>query len=135
MENGQKSQHHDPVNHPAHYNQYTGFEVIDVCEQLRAPDGTGNYNRGSVFKYLSRAGWKDPKKHVEDLEKAEFYLKREIARVKLDILSNSQPKAEFYPPLCACGFIMHDAANEPGLFFCDNVKGHPNKKTVEFRRP
>lgn len=72
----------DNVNHPSHYNQYQGFEVVDVCEQLRAPDGSGNYNRGSVFKYLARAGWKDPKKQVEDLEKAAFYLQREIERCK-----------------------------------------------------
>lgn len=72
----------DVVNHPNHYNQYSGFEVIDICEQLRAPDGTGNYNRGNAFKYLARAGWKNPDKHVEDLEKAKFYIQREIDRIK-----------------------------------------------------
>lgn len=75
----------DTVNHPSHYNQYQGFEVIDVCEQLRAPDGTGNYNRGNAFKYLARAGWKKPEKHVEDLEKAKFYIQREIDRISLEL--------------------------------------------------
>jgi uncharacterized protein DUF3310 len=72
----------DVVNHPSHYTQYHGFEVIDVCEQLRAPDESGNFNRGNAFKYLARAGWKNPDKHVEDLEKAEFYIRREIERIK-----------------------------------------------------
>lgn len=66
----------------SHYNQYDGFEVIDVCEQLRSPDGSGNFNRGNAFKYLARAGWKDSKKEVQDLEKALNYIQREIDRVK-----------------------------------------------------
>ena len=73
--------HIETVNHPTHYNQYKGFEVIDVCEQLRAPDGGGNFNRGNAFKYLARAGWKNPDKHVEDLEKVIFYMQREIERL------------------------------------------------------
>lgn len=66
----------------SHYNQYNGFEVIDVCEQLRSPDGSGNFNRGNAFKYLARAGWKNLGKEVEDLEKALQYIQREINRVK-----------------------------------------------------
>lgn len=66
----------------SHYNQYRGFEVIDVCEQLRSPDGSGNFNRGNAFKYLARAGWKNSNKEVEDLEKAVNYIQREIDRLK-----------------------------------------------------
>ena len=33
---------------------------------------------------ICRAGRKDPDKHVEDLEKARWYLDREIERVKGD---------------------------------------------------
>jgi peptidoglycan hydrolase CwlO-like protein len=66
----------------SHYNQYDGFEVVEVCEQLRAPDGTGGFNRGNAFKYLARAGWKSADKHVEDLEKAKNYIQREIDRLK-----------------------------------------------------
>lgn len=72
----------EAVNHPDHYNQYIGFEVIDVCEQLRGPDGTGNFNRGNAFKYLARAGWKNPENEVEDLKKAIFYLQREVDRIE-----------------------------------------------------
>lgn len=82
----------DAVNHPNHYNQYDGFEVIDVCNQLRSSDGSGNFARGNAFKYLARAGWKDQgsvTKEIEDLKKAKFYILCEIAR-----LERSQELAE-----------------------------------------
>lgn len=81
----------DNVNHPSHYNQYTGFEVIDVCEQLVGPDGKAGFNLGNAFKYIARAGWKNPNKHVQDLEKAKFYLQREIDRIQnLNILDSKK---------------------------------------------
>ena len=65
----------DAVNSPPHY---TGFsndaEVIDITENL-------NFNRGSAVKYLARAGAKDPAKEIEDLEKAAWYVHREIKRL------------------------------------------------------
>lgn len=65
---------HDPVNHPKHYTQYP-VEVIELAECL-------NYNRGNILKYVCRAGLKDPSKELEDLEKAAWYVQREIERVK-----------------------------------------------------
>lgn len=62
------------VEHPAHYTAYKGVEVIDLTEQL-------NFNRGNAVKYICRAGLKDPEREVEDLEKALWYIKREIGRV------------------------------------------------------
>lgn len=61
----------DPVYHPAHY-KVGGIETIDFIEAKDL-----NYRLGNVVKYVSRAGKKssDP---VQDLEKAMFYLKREI---------------------------------------------------------
>lgn len=91
MDNENMKSESDPVNHPNHYNQYQGFEVIEVCEQLRSADGSGNFNRGNAFKYLARAGWKNPSKEVEDLEKAVFYLNREIERVK--VMQNQKTEA------------------------------------------
>jgi hypothetical protein len=65
----------DPVNHPTHYTSVVpSIECIDVAEHF-------NFNLGSVIKYVWRAGHKDPKKKVEDLQKAVWYLNREIARV------------------------------------------------------
>lgn len=67
----------DSVSHPPHYaNGWSnGAEVIDLTEHL-------SFCAGNVVKYTCRAGRKDPDKHVEDLEKARWYLDREIARVK-----------------------------------------------------
>lgn len=67
----------DNVSHPPHYaNGWSnGAEVIDLTEHL-------SFCSGNVVKYVCRAGRKDPDKHVEDLEKARWYLDREIARVK-----------------------------------------------------
>lgn len=67
----------DNVVHPPHYaNGWSnGAEVIDLTEHL-------SFCAGNVVKYVCRAGRKDPGKHVEDLEKARWYLDREIARVR-----------------------------------------------------
>lgn len=65
---------HDPVNHPSHYTSHpSGVECIDVTEHM-------NFNRGSAIKYIWRAGMKDD--IIQDLKKAEFYVKREIARIE-----------------------------------------------------
>lgn len=64
----------DNVNHPSHYT--TGkIEVIDFIEAKKL-----NYHLGNVVKYVSRAGKKDPEKYLEDLQKAEWYLNREITK-------------------------------------------------------
>ena len=63
----------DNVNHPDHYTRF-GAEVIEITEHL-------NFNRGNAVKYLARAGAKtsDP---LQDLLKAEWYVKREISRTQ-----------------------------------------------------
>jgi hypothetical protein len=67
---------HDPVNHPSHYT--TGrIETIDFIEDK----GLG-FHLGNAVKYIVRAGKKDPEKTVEDLEKAVWYLRREIRRLE-----------------------------------------------------
>ena len=66
---------YDRVNHPSHYTGFSdGAEVIDITENL-------NFNRGNAIKYLARAGRKDPATELEDLMKAEWYVKREIIRL------------------------------------------------------
>lgn len=63
----------DRVNHPSHYTAYP-VEAIEVTEQL-------NFCRGNVVKYVMRAGLKDPATEIEDLQKAAWYLNREITRL------------------------------------------------------
>lgn len=65
----------DKVNHPSHYTSGK-IEVIDFIE-----DQNFNYHRGNAIKYICRAGKKDKSKEVEDLEKAIWYLNREIKRL------------------------------------------------------
>lgn len=63
------------VNHPSHYN--TGkIEVIDFIE-----DQDLNFSRGNAVKYIVRAGKKDKATEVEDLQKASWYINREIERL------------------------------------------------------
>lgn len=61
----------DSVNHPPHYKA-GGIETIDFIEAKDL-----NYRLGNVIKYVARAGKKntDP---IQDLEKAAWYLNREI---------------------------------------------------------
>jgi hypothetical protein len=63
----------DMVNHPPHY-KIGGVEVIELTEQM-------NFCRGNAIKYIARAGLKDPDKELEDLQKAAWYLQREIDRM------------------------------------------------------
>ena len=61
----------DPVNHPAHYvNHPSGVECIQITEHM-------GFCLGNAIKYIWRA---DLKGGVEDLEKAKWYLDREIRR-------------------------------------------------------
>ena len=62
------------VNHPPHYNQ-NGIEVIDVIEAYNL-----NYRLGNVIKYILRSDLKGNKK--QDLEKALWYLEREVEKWK-----------------------------------------------------
>ena len=61
----------DLVNSPAHYKG-NGFEAIDVIEAFSLP-----YTLGNVVKYVLRAGRKGERR--QDLEKALWYLKRELS--------------------------------------------------------
>ena len=68
----------DLVNHPPHYTK-GGIDFLDYAEAKGLTENAYLFN---VVKYISRAGKKLGVDPVQDLEKAEFYLKREIARRK-----------------------------------------------------
>lgn len=66
----------DQVNHPSHYtSDPSGVECIQITRHR-------NFNIGNAFKYLWRAGLKDDKKQIEDLQKAIFYIQDEIKRLE-----------------------------------------------------
>lgn len=79
----------DNVDHPAHYTSYNGLEIIDLTEQM-------NFNRGNAVKYIARAGIKNPAAEIEDLEKAVWYVNREIHRLKEIANSNKLKTEELY---------------------------------------
>ena len=70
----------DSVNHPKHYTQHPSrVECIQITEHM-------NFCLGNAIKYIWRA---DMKGGIEDLEKAQWYINREIQRRKHE---NSKPK-------------------------------------------
>lgn len=83
----------DPINHPNHYNSGK-IEVIEALE-----DWDLCFHLANVVKYVARAGRKDPKKEIEDLEKARWYLSRKIELLRAakegreTLRPNDMPKA------------------------------------------
>lgn len=62
----------DPVNHPKHYTGHpSGVECIQITEHM-------NFCLGNAIKYIWRADLKNDA--IEDLEKAKWYIEREIKR-------------------------------------------------------
>jgi len=73
-ENMMTAQFQSNVNHPKHYTSHpSGVECIQITEHM-------NFCLGNAIKYIWRAGEKDQTKEIEDLQKARWYLEREIAR-------------------------------------------------------
>lgn len=71
----------DPVNSPEHYTSHpSGIECITITRHM-------NFNLGNAIKYL----WRSEKKQnqIQDLEKAIWYIKDEIQRIK------DQPQQEY----------------------------------------
>ena len=56
---------------PAHYQFPDGVQVIDITQHL-------DFLLGNVVKYAARAGKKAGESKMDDLLKAEFYLRRAI---------------------------------------------------------
>lgn len=64
------------VNHPSHYNSHpSGVECITIIEPM-------TLNVGNAIKYCWRAGLKPGADVITDLEKAVWYLQREIGRLR-----------------------------------------------------
>lgn len=66
----------ESVDHPSHYNSGS-IEVIDAIE-----DWELGFSLGNAIKYIARAGKKSPETYIQDLEKAAWYINRELHRAK-----------------------------------------------------
>lgn len=62
----------EEINHPDYYQGK--IEVIDFIDAYNL-----NFNLGNVVKYITRAGKKHGEGKLTALQKAEWYLSREIA--------------------------------------------------------
>ena len=72
MPGGRAEATHDPIDHPSHYT-FGRIEVIDAIEAWQL-----GFHLGNVVKYVARAGRKGDR--LRDLQKARWYLDREIRR-------------------------------------------------------
>jgi len=71
----------DPVNHPKHYTEHpSGVECIQITEHM-------NFCLGNAVKYIWRA---DLKGGMEDLQKAAWYINREIRRREHEARRNNE---------------------------------------------
>lgn len=62
----------DPVEHPSHYTSHpSGVECIQITRHM-------GFNLGNAIKYIWRADLKGDS--IEDLKKAEWYIRDEIAK-------------------------------------------------------
>jgi hypothetical protein len=69
-------QDNDPVNHPKHYTDHpSGIECIQITEHM-------GFNLGNALKYIWRCDLK--KDAIEDLEKAKWYIERELKKRRND---------------------------------------------------
>lgn len=73
----------EQVDHPDHYNSGK-IEAIDVIEDWKL-----NFSLGCVVKYICRSEYKDST--IQDLEKAAWYLNREIQRRKNETQTENDP--------------------------------------------
>jgi hypothetical protein len=69
----------DPVSFPSHYTQGT-VECIDAIEAAFGDEGSLFFLQGQVLKYLWRYRGKGAP--LQDLQKADWYLQRLIAKVE-----------------------------------------------------
>ena len=75
----------DNINHPKHYTAHpSGVECITITEGF-------SFNIGNVIKYLWRAEEKGAL--IADLQKAEWYLRREITR-RIDAANSAMTEEE-----------------------------------------
>ncbi len=67
----------EQVDHPKHYGKSDDpYEVIKVIEAWEL-----GFHLGNAVKYIARAGWKPGTDKITDLQKAAWYIERELQRI------------------------------------------------------
>lgn len=97
---------HDPVSHPSYYTSHpSGVECITIAEHM-------TFCIGNAIKYLWRAGLKDGQPSLQDLQKARWYIDREILRLLPQGMPVAPDPADLVDGLR--GTVRH--GDEPGTF-------------------
>lgn len=79
-EDGNNAEEYDYVDHPSHYGGADNpYECIKVIEAWGLDK---NFDLGTAVRYINRVGKKPDNSVVQDLEKAVWYLNREIGKLK-----------------------------------------------------
>ena len=78
------------LEHPDYYGGDGTYEVLKVIEALEM-----DFHLGNVFKYIARAGKKDPAKEIEDLKKAQVYLRRKIEYLERHLPPASEERKNY----------------------------------------
>ena len=119
----------EAVNHPAHYTDGK-YEVIDFIEQ----NGLG-FHLGNAVKYICRAGKKDQKKELEDLEKAIWYLKRAQRNIQ-DKVNRSTIYQVSANCTCASPLVIEEPKDYHRIdildFLEDKKLGYHRSKALDF---
>jgi len=82
----------EAVDHPAHYGGDTVYEAIKVIEAWGL-----TFHLGNALKYICRAGKKTER--IEDLQKARWYIEREISLLQTANGERSQSVAAPFPDI------------------------------------
>ena len=93
----------NPVDHPAHYTSHpSGIECIQITEHM-------GFNLGNALKYIWRADLKDNR--TQDIEKAIWYLQRELAKNKSEATEDAQEsRCEWNVPV---GYVPRPTRPDP----------------------
>lgn len=103
----------DHIDHPVHYTQ--GIECIDYILSHNM-----DYLEGNIVKYVTRYKLKHG---VDDLRKAEWYLKRLLKREALGPAVTGTPD-NYWPSLKECA----RALDAKGLPYVDAQSEHPEER-------
>lgn len=104
----------DAVNHPIHYNSHpSGVEAIDICEMT-------SFNIGNAIKYVMRADHKNSK--LQDLEKALWYIKREMMNKTILDFSNNTSNIDKRIFGYALDRIIEHTIDDNLVLFFKNIK-------------